>query len=202
MPMSPISLHHRKSIRLKDYDYSSPGEYFVTICTHERECLFGEIINGEMVLNSFGLIVQEEWLKSKIIRPEIELDEFIVMPNHLHGIIVIKDESQIMVGTHGRASLPETFVHDTSDGRASLPETSDDPAPLRRQPRSLGSIIAGFKSAATKRINEERRMPRTPVWQSRFYEHIIRSEKDLTNIRDYIINNPIKWYADEERINS
>jgi REP element-mobilizing transposase RayT len=173
MPSQQINLPHRKSIRLKEYDYASPAEYFITICTYERGCLFGGIINDEMVLNSFGLIVQEEWSKTQIIRPELELDEFIIMPNHLHGIIVIKDVPRNMVGTHGSASL-------------------------RRQPRSLGSIIAGFKSAATKRINEERKMPRTPVWQSRFYEHIIRNGKDLNNIREYFINNPMQWHVDEE----
>ena len=175
--MQPINLHHRKSIRLKEYNYASPGEYFVTICTHQRECLFGEIIKEEMVLNSLGLIVQEEWLKTEIIRPELELDEFIMMPNHLHGIIVINCEPEIkkqaVVGTHGCASL-------------------------QRKPRSLGAIIAGFKSAATKRINEERNMSRTPVWQPRFYEHIIRNDKELNNIREYIVNNPMQWHVDEE----
>jgi len=111
--------------------------------------------------------------KTQIIRPEIELDEFIIMPNHLHGIIVIKETH---VGTHSRASL-------------------------RRQPRSLGSIIAGFKSAATKRINVERKMPRAPVWQPRFYEHVIRNKKDLTNIREYIINKPMQWHVNEENPN-
>jgi REP element-mobilizing transposase RayT len=172
---------------LKEYDYSSPGEYFVTICTHQRECLFGEIIKEKMVLNSLGLIVLEEWLKTHAIRHELELDAYIIMPNHLHGIIVIKDEPETqkksMVGTHGRASL-----------RGVTPQN----ASLRRQSRSLGAIIAGFKSAATKRINEERNMPRIPVWQSRFYEHIIRNDKDLNNIREYIVNNPMQWHVDEE----
>ena len=181
--MQPINLHHRKSIRLKEYDYSSLGEYFVTMCTYQRECLFGEIVNDEMILNPLGLIVQEEWLRTQVIRFEIELDEFVIMPNHLHGIIIVKDDPQIMVGTHGRASLRGIYRQDAS---------------LRRQPRSLGSIIAGFKSAATKRINEERNMPRSPVWQSRFYEHVIRNEKDLNNVREYIINNPMQWHVDDE----
>ena len=121
--------------------------------------------------------------KTQIIRPEIELDEFIIMPNHLHGIIVIKETH---VGTHSRASLRGITTPDAS---------------LRRQPRSLGSIIAGFKSAATKRINVERKMPRAPVWQPRFYEHVIRNKKDLTNIREYIINKPMQWHVDEENPN-
>jgi putative transposase len=169
--MKPDPNHYRKSIRLKEYNYSLPGEYFVTICTHQRECLFGEIIKEKMIFNSFGLIVQEEWLKTPSIRPEIELDEFIIMPNHLHGIIIVKEEpkskKENMVGTHGRASL-------------------------RRHPRTLGAIIAGFKSAATKWINEERKMRRTLVWQPRFYDRIIRNDKELNNIRDYINANVLQ----------
>jgi putative transposase len=104
-------------------------------------------------------------------------DEFVIMPNHFHGVIIIKDEPKLqkenMVGTHSRASL-------------------------RRHPRTLGAIIAGFKSAATKRINEERKMPRAPVWQSRFYDRIIRNDKELNNIRDYISNNILKWSSDTD----
>ena len=157
----------RKSIRLKEYDYSLPGEYFVTICTHDHECTLGEIVNGEMRLNEIGKIVEEEWLRTENIRPGIELDVFVIMPNHVHGIIVIKDESP-NVGTHSCASL-------------------------RRKPRSLGSIIAGFKSAATKRINEMRHTPSFPVWQKRFYDRIIRSDKELNNVRKYIQNNVLQW---------
>lgn len=125
-------------------------------------------------MNEVGKIVQEEWLKTPGIRPEIELDEFLIMPNHLHDLIVIKDESSIpKVGTHSRASL-------------------------QREPRSSGSIIAGFKSAATTRINIIRNTPYAPVWQGRFHDHIIRNEKDLNNIRDYIMNNPLNWWFDEE----
>lgn len=124
-----------------------------------------------MILNSFGSIVREEWLKTAIIRPELELDEFVIMPNHLHGIIIINDKlkspAKFNVGTHGRASL-------------------------QRKPRSLGSIIAGFKSGVTKRINEKRNTPQNPVWQSRFYDRIIRNDKELENIREYIAYNILK----------
>jgi putative transposase len=167
-------MRQRKSIRLKEYDYSQPGEYFITICTHDHEYLFGEIVKGEMQLNEIGKIAEEEWLKTAIIRPDVELDAYVIMPNHIHGIIIINDKSPIsIVGTHSRASL-------------------------RRKPRSLGSIIAGFKSAATKRINEMRHTPSFPVWQSRFYDRIIRSEKELNNVRDYIRNNPIQWAFEKD----
>ncbi len=162
-----IHAHQRKSIRLKEYDYSLPGEYFITICTHGKQCIFGEVVDEEMHLNEVGKIAKEEWLKTPIIRPAVELDVFEIMPNHLHSIIVIKDESSIpKVGTHSCASL-------------------------QRKPRSLGSILAGFKSAATTRINKSRNTPYVPVWQGKFYDHIIRNEKELNNIREYIMNNPL-----------
>jgi REP element-mobilizing transposase RayT len=169
-----IHTHRRKSIRLKEYDYSLPGEYFITICTHGKQCIFGEVVDEKMHLNEVGKIAKEEWLKTPDIRPAIELDVFEIMPNHLHGIIVIKDESSIpKVGTHNCASL-------------------------QRKPRSLGSIIAGFKSAVTTRINNTRNTPYVPVWQGKFHDHIIRNEKELNNIREYIMNNPLNWWFDEE----
>jgi putative transposase len=171
-PMKTINRSHRKSIRLKEYDYSQPGEYFVTICTHNHECTLGEIMNGEMRLNEIGKIAEEEWLRTAIIRPDIQLDVFVIMPNHIHGIIVIEDES-LDVGTHSCASL-------------------------QRKPRSLGSIIAGFKSAATKRINEMRHTPSFPVWQKRFYDRVIRNDKELDKIRDYIQNNVLQWAVEKD----
>jgi REP element-mobilizing transposase RayT len=167
----------RRSIRLKDYDYAQAGAYFVTICTHDRECLFGEIVSGEIQLNAFGEIVVEEWGRSTEIRREIELDEWVVMPNHLHGIAVIVADPPVhgdssSVGAHGRA-------------------------PLHRKPRSLGSFIAGFKSVVTTRINTLRGAPGAPVWQRNYYEHVIRNEDDLVRIREYIANNPVQWEIDE-----
>ena len=169
--------HRRLSLRLKGYDYARPGAYFVTICTHDRVCLFGEVVEGEVVPDIFGSIVQEEWFRSADIRQEIELrpDEFVVMPNHLHGIVWIihAGVSMTPVGAHGRA-------------------------PLRRAPRSLGAFVAGFKSAATRRINARRGTPGTVVWQRNYYEHIIRDEQALGRIRAYIANNPLQWDLDRE----
>lgn len=167
---------HRRSIRLKGYDYSQAGAYFVTLCTHNRECLFGKIVDGEMRLNELGHIVCEEWLRSAEIRPEIMLDAFVVMPNHLHGIVIFTP-----VGAHGRAPLP-----------------SPSPQPPHRKPRSLGSFIAGFKSVVTKRINQTRQTPGIPVWQRNYYEHIIRNQESLARIRRYIADNPAKWDVDPE----
>lgn len=154
-------IHHRHSIRLRDYDYSQIGAYFITICTHDRNCLFGNIIDDKMLLNEFGMLVHGEWIKSAQIRMEIKIDEFIVMPNHIHGIVII----------------------DRKGDRPVAP--------------TIGSLIGGFKSTATKQINEIRKMPRVPVWQRNYYEHIIRNEKSLYNIREYIVNNPLNWKQDE-----
>ena len=173
--------HHRRSIRLKGYDYTQAGAYFVTLCVQGRECLLGAVTAGEMILNELGQIVREEWERSSEIRREIELDEFVVMPNHTHGIV---------------------WIIETDDVRASV--RPPQPAPVRahgrapqRAPKSLGSFVAGFKSAATKRINEQRGMPGVPVWQRNYYEHIIRNDADLQRIREYIVNNPLKWDLDQ-----
>ena len=167
----------RHSIRLRDYDYSQAGAYFVTICTQDKKHLFGEIINGEMRLNDSGKIVKEEWLRSSEIRKEMTLDEWVIMPNHLHGIVVINDQTtnqSTLVGAHGRAPL------------------------LHRQPRSLSSFIAGFKSVTTKRINGLCHIPANPVWQRNYYEHVIRDERELFKMRQYTQENPLKWDLDPE----
>ena len=163
----------RRSIRLKSYDYSSAGEYFVTICSHDREHLFGEIVNEEMQLNEYGLIVQQTWQDLIHHIPNIELDEFVCMPNHLHGIIVILDT---MVGA------------------------GSEPAPTGKR-YELSEIVRQFKTFSAKRINEKRKSTGTPVWQRNYYEHIIRDDNDLHNTREYILNNPLKWFFDEENLN-
>jgi REP element-mobilizing transposase RayT len=172
----------RRSIRLQHYDYSQAGAYFVTICVHARECLLGEIVDGAMILNDYGKIVEEEWLKSAEIRKEIELDEYIIMPNHLHGIVVINNEGSLTVRAHGRAPL------------------RSDPPILHREPRSLGSFIAGFKSITTKRINLSRRTPSFAVWQRNYYEHVVRDEIDPDRIREYVHHNPARWAEDENNL--
>ena len=163
--------HHRHSIRLKHYDYSSPGAYFVTICTQNRECLFGEIVARKMVLNDAGKIVADEWIKTGDIRDEIELDAWVVMPNHFHGIVMIR-----------RGDRPVA------------PTPTPLPGP---RPKSIGSLMSGFKSTVTKCINKIRQTPGISVWQRNYYEHIIRNETELDNIRQYIIDNPLNWQSDE-----
>jgi len=176
-------LHHRRTIRLKDYDYAQPGWYYVTVCTHHWKCLFGEVEGDEVLQNEFGRIADDEWLRTLSLRREVELDDYRIMPNHLHGIIIINDRKNVdalskgntAVGTHGCASRQR----------------------LHRQPKSLGSIIAGFKSAVTAKMNTLRGTPGSPVWQDNYYEHIIRNAKDLDRIRQYIANNPRRWSLDK-----
>jgi len=163
----------RKSIRLKEFDYTTPWWYYITICMFNHKILFGEIKKGKLVLNDFGKIVKDEWLKTKTIRNNIDLDYYVIMPNHFHGILI--NESR------DKARLVPTEVR-----RFGKPV-----------PNSLSSIIGSFKSAVTKRINESRKSPGAKVWQSRFYDHIIRNDNDLHRIRTYIQNNPLKWELDE-----
>jgi len=174
--------HHRKSIRLQGYDYTSAGLYFITICTHQRQCLFGTIVDSEMRLSDYGQIVSDEWVRSRVIRQEIDLDAWVIMPNHVHGIVVILPTDVPHVGAHGRAPLPHV------PQRVGI---------AHRKPRSLASFVAGFKSASTKRINIVRNAPGTPIWQRNYYEHIVRNELSLQHLRQYIHNNPLSWQEDQ-----
>ena len=180
---------NRRSIRLHGYDYSTPGAYFITIVTHRRRHVFGHIVNGEMRLNEWGRIARAEWLKTPAIRPEIKLDEYQIMPNHMHAIIHIVEQDNGFVGaTRHAQSTIDNIENVGAHGRA----------PLRRTERSLGSLIAGYKSAVTKRINRTRRTPGAPIWQRNYHDRIIRDERELARIRKYIRNNPLRWDMDPE----
>ena len=176
--------HHRRSIRLRDWDYRATGAYFVTLVAHKRECLFGDVVEGVVELSEYGEIARSEWMASDAIRSEIKLDEFVIMPNHLHGIVWIIVGAQGLVGAHGCA--PQLTSRTRADGHP------------RRLPKSLGSFIAGYKSAVTKRVNSKRGTPGIPVWQRNYYERIIRNEQELDAIRRYILANPIYWTEDME----
>jgi REP element-mobilizing transposase RayT len=146
--------HHRRSIRLPAYDYSC-GVYFVTICTYERAPLFGQVVGGGMAMNELGWIVWEEWERSTKIRRELDLGAFVVMPNHLHGIVTIAPD-------HQRSPV-------SGEG-------------WRRKPWSLGSFISGFKGATTSKISSAMGMQGTPIWQRNYYEKVIRDERMLERI--------------------
>ena len=169
MPDMPDK-HHRKSIRIPGYDYSQEGHYFVTICMNHRELLFGDIVDGEMVLNEFGKIIAEtwQWLAKQYVY--INLDESVIMPNHLHGIV--------------------EFMNDCSRGGS---RTS--PTDTKRKP--LGRIIGAFKTVSTKRINQIQNTLGLKLWQRNYWEHVIRDDYDLYRIRQYIVDNPFKWKDDK-----
>jgi REP element-mobilizing transposase RayT len=160
--------HHRRSIRLKKYDYAQPGGYFVTIVTYQRDLLFGEVVNEEMVLNGFGKIAEECWRAIPEHFPNVELGAYVVMPNHVHGIVVIK------VGAQHAAPLRKPNV----------------------RPASLGAIVRSYKSAVTRLIGREHNA--TGIWQRNYYEHIIRNHEDWDRIHWYIESNPSMWAKDEE----
>lgn len=176
---------HRRSIRLKGYDYRQPGAYFVTICTYRWQSLLGKVIDGEMVLNSVGRIVEKEWLKAAVVRSNVTLDEFVIMPNHLHGIIVMGDSN---VGA--TCQVDPTRAH-------SVICASDTKRAKGPKAGSLGAIIGQFKRTATLRINRLRGTRRKPVWQRNYYEHVIRSDESLNRIRAYIHYNPARWDLDK-----
>lgn len=165
--------HRRRSIRLKGHDYSQAGAYFVTVCTQHQACLFGDVAHGEMWLNAAGRAVKQCWADMTRHFPHVELDEFVVMPNHVHGIVVIVDT----VGAMHASPLPY---------------------PASPKKRSIGAVVGSFKSAVTKHLNELRNTPGTSIWQRNYYEHVIRDDSSLGRIREYIMQNPLQWEYDRE----
>jgi putative transposase len=190
--------HQRKSIRLNEYDYSFPNWYYITICTHERRNLFGKVNNGKMILNKLGNGVEEEWMRTKEIRKYVDLDYYIIMPNHLHGIIIIEQSIE-----KNNFQSPSHTTENVGATRRVAPN-NDDRAIQRIAPtkqtlisNSLGSIIGQYKSKVTKRLRELSGNSELKIWQRNYYEHIIRNKIDLQNIRNYIADNPLKWEIDE-----
>jgi putative transposase len=196
--MAVENLHIRRSIRLAGYDYCLAGVYFVTMVSHGREEIFGEITDEEMRLNENGKIAEAGWEEIPGHFPMVELGEWVVMPNHVHGIIVINE----IVGERHE----EIRARHASPQRASpLPvrppqmERATHASPPRGTPRgSIGAIVGSYKSAVSKRINQLRHTPGAPVWQRNYYDHIIRDEKDWERIHTYISANPAQWVRDEE----
>jgi putative transposase len=176
--------HHRRSIRLKGYDYSQDGAYFITLCAYNRELLFGDIIDQKMILNNTGQIAYDEWIKTAEMRPNIELGEFIIMTNHVHGIIIINNTEYCCRGTMHRA--PTLMPHGPVSEQFGKPMSNTIPI-----------IIRGYKSSLTKQINILRIMPGAPVWQHNYFERIIRDETEYYRIENYIKNNPNHWAEDK-----
>ncbi len=171
LPYDPRQ-HHRRSIRLKGYDYSSPGDYFVTICTHNRECILGRIENGKSILNEAGRSAQSVWEGLPARWPTVTLDTFVVMPNHIHGIITIVSSPDTPVGAQ--------FI-----------------APCRL---TLGEIVRQFKAISARLIRKS--CCSRFAWQRNYYEHIVRNSNSLYTIAHYIEDNPRTWLWDHENPNS
>jgi REP element-mobilizing transposase RayT len=195
--------------------------YFITLCTANRENNLGNIVNGEMVLSPIGAIVKEEWEKSFVLRKELFCDVYVIMPNHIHAILWIDQNGETGVktgnicdfgdvendGNDGNDGNVKTHGHVETHGRASLqiPEQTQPPFDNSvknnygiavRVPKSISSFVEGFKSSSTKQINQFRQTPKSPVWQTRFHDHIIRDEKSYHTIFSYIETNPERWDED------
>ena len=161
----------RHSLRLKGYDYSQEGAYFVTICAHGKACLFGDVIGSEMKVNELGQKAQAVWDDLPVHYPHVATDAFVVMPNHVHGVIVIQAGGE-GVGAGLKPARTESARH------------------------GLSEIIRGFKTFSARRINEFRETSGATVWQRNYYEHIIRNDADYNRIAEYIVNNPQRWAED------
>ncbi|WP_192482859.1 MULTISPECIES: transposase [Cysteiniphilum] len=176
--------HYRHTVRLKGYDYAQKGAYFVTVCTHDKACLFGEIVDDKMMLNEMGEIVYNEWLNTSVLRNNIHCDVFVVMPNHIHGIIVINESAQ----SHGCMQYaPTDDGHVKSDVYVEPEElvqyahTSDMfQAKFQSPSQTVGAIVRGFKAAVTKQINALKQTRGETIWQRNYYEHVIRDENDYS----------------------
>lgn len=185
-------IYRIESTRMNNWNYGWKGFYYVTICTEGRECYFGDILDGKMIFSEIGKIAETEWLKSPEIRPDMNLtlDEYIIMPNHIHGIIKIgrnvfnkfNDDHAI----HGSRDA----MHGVSTSGTRNPSDHNMPGPQRK---NLSSIMRGFKSSVTK---DARQINPDFAWQDRFHDHLIRDEETLNKIRHYIKTNPKNWNKD------
>lgn len=210
-------IHHRRSIRLKGYDYSKAGAYFITICCEKMTCSFGYVNKDGMVLNELGEIAYNEWLKLVERFDCFELDVFQIMPNHMHGIIILKDVDAVDVGaTLAVAQTPADLDLENHDDLSSQDDLSSDAnsariddlaerlragaSPAPTSSTDIPAIVGAYKSLvanACLNIFKSKNETMGKLWQRNYYEHIIRDERAYRNISHYIINNPAKWYDDK-----
>ena len=170
----------RRNVRLSSYDYSQPGAYFITICTHGGRCLFGDIVDWQVSLNAVGDAIKEEFLRSFEIRKEMSPDAWVIMPNHLHAIVVISE-------------VASALRFDSGDLPVAPTGALKRPGPRQR---SISSLVGGFKAAATRRVRQRDGAQRRRIWQRNYYEHVIRNEREFERLRDYTIGNPSRWFED------
>jgi putative transposase len=209
--------HRRRSIRLQGYDYASPGAYFVTICVHWGKCSLGKVVDGEMQMNRPGRVARDFWAQVPIHFPNVSIDAFVIMPNHLHAIIVIHESKTAGCTEQGGETPPLPSRRDEDRGcgdgetlperpdeRSALSEVAAGAPSLPSQPQSqirrptLGQIVAYYyKYQTARQINQVRRSPGNRFWQRNYWEHIIRDETSLNHIRDYILTNTARWAEDQ-----
>lgn len=173
----------RRTIRLRGYDYSQPGVYFITVCARERESLFGQVVGNLMERNESGEIVSSYWGELANRYTEATLDAFVVMPNHMHGIVLV-------------GAIRELPLRGAPARGSSLLTSSSDR--LQRRNMLVPKMVGWFKMNAAKQINHLRGAAGTPVWQRNYWEHVIRDEESLNRIREYIATNPARWHLDAE----
>ncbi|MFA5631197.1 MAG: transposase [Porticoccaceae bacterium] len=172
MHTTATSTRRRNTLRLSSFDYSQAGAYFVTVCTHRQECIFGNIRNGVMQLNELGGLVAQEWQQSTAPYPSMALDAWVVMPNHLHGIVIVEE----------CATQPQAMWRLA--------------AKRGRRNMALPKWIGRFKMLSAKHVNRVRNTPGKPLWQRNYWEHVVRNDSDMARIREYIHNNPARWELD------
>jgi REP element-mobilizing transposase RayT len=169
-------------MRLSEYDYSQAGAYFITICTRDRAPLLGRVHDGSVQLTAEGRIAQEEWLRTPDLRPYVVLDEYVVMPNHVHGILFITDRTAD--GAHTGALLSSYSA-----------EARTQHGNFRSPSHNVGAIVRGFKAATTSRVRKLEKGT-TKLWQREYFDHVIRNDQDMARIREYILNNALRWELD------
>lgn len=200
MPEKYQTKYRIKSHRLSGWDYSADALYFITIVSFGRVCVFGDVIDGRMVMSEFGIIAHDMWYKSFEIRQELFLDEFILMPNHIHAIVKINGGGND--GTGCRDARPCVSTTNVTNDTDTIDSTTD----FKRRPKSISSFVAGYKSAVVTQIDNyiDEHSVNTPkynrknrLWQSNYHDHIIRNKKSYCTIKQYIKNNPSKWFNDK-----
>jgi putative transposase len=165
-------------MRLEGFDYTQPGAYFLSICTERNERLFGSVMNGHVILSEAGVIAQQEWTRTAEVRDNVKLDAFVIMPNHIHGILLLADTVAGTAGTQRRAPTRESFA--------------------RPVPWSIPTVVRMFKASVTHRVRQALGRPDMTVWQRGYYERVVRGDNDLQRAREYILNNPLRWTLTSE----
>ncbi len=193
--MTPLESQResRRSLRLRDYDYSRPGAYYLTFVAFQRECLFGDITNGKMTLSQAGIILRDVWHALPDRYPNVILDQMSIMPNHFHGILYISG----LNNDEGDVGIPVAAIHELPLQEFPERESSEEYR-IRRRRMLIPRLVGFIKMNSAKAINILLDSGGRPVWQRNYYEHVIRTDAELERVRNYIYYNPQQWGRDEE----